>query len=219
MCVPRVVASGDTTLGQRFLVVSRERGVRTITPEGWSRFGRDLAALLEVPVSDCPFPTVSTAQFVVDHRDRLGLVGPLLTDGLADEIDRAIRQVAGVDRAVVTHGDPGSGNYLDDETGHGTLLDWETASVSPLGLDLGRAAFIGLMDHGHSGIPEQLVGGLVSGYFAEPRTAPLDRELVRAWIIIGGLQFIHGRHVQLLRPDRTPQVAARALETYIASVR
>jgi aminoglycoside phosphotransferase (APT) family kinase protein len=218
--VPQVIGSGDTPEGHQFLVMSREEGVRPITPEGWIRFGRDLAALLDVPISGCPFSYVTTAEFVADHRDRLDLVRPLVTDDLADEIEHAITQIAGVDQLVVTHGDPGSGNYLDNETGDGILLDWETASVSPFGLDLGRAAFIGLMDLGRSGIPDQLVAALIHGYLVgRSCDAKMGKELLRAWITVGGLQFIHGRHTQPLLPERTPQVAARALEIYLASAR
>ncbi|MFC4243401.1 aminoglycoside phosphotransferase family protein [Gryllotalpicola reticulitermitis] len=160
--VPRVVVSGTTPDGYPYLVITRENGVRTTTPEGWWRFGRDLASLLDVSTDSCPLPCITAAEFVTDHRDRLNLVRPLLTRALADEIDKAIAVVSGTTRLVVTHGDPGSGNYLDpgDNDGVGVLLDWETASVSPFGLDLGRAAFIGLMDLGRSGIPDQLATAL-----------------------------------------------------------
>jgi len=217
--VPQVVGSGVTPEGHQFLVISREDGVRTATPEGWIRFGRALAALLDVPVSGCPFPCVTTAEFIADHRERLDLVRPLVTNDLADEIAHAITQVAGVDQLVVTHGDPGSGNYLDDGTGDGTLLDWETASVSPFGLDLGRASFIGLLDLWRTGIPDQLVAAFSHGYVGRSPRAQMSAELLRAWITVGGLQFIHGRLIQPLLPERTPQVAARVLEVYLESAR
>ena len=218
--VPRVVAAGVTRVGRRFLVISHEEGVSTITPDGWARFGRDLAALLDVPTADCPFPRVTAAEFVTDHHERLHRVRPLLKDDLAEAISHAIAQIAGGDWLVVTHGDPGSGNYLDNATGDGTLLDWETASVSPFGLDLGRAAFIGLMDLRRSGIPDDLVAAFLRGYFGRsPLAAQMSGASLRAWITVGGLQFIHGRHTQPLVPERTPQVAAHVLETYLATVR
>ena len=218
--VAQVVGSGVTPDGHRFLVISREAGVRTVTPEGWARFGRDVAALLEVPVATCPFPRTSTAQFAADHRDRLELVRSLLKQKLAEEISDAIAQVAAVDRLVVTHGDPGSGNYLDNENGEGILLDWETASVSPFGLDLGRAVFIGLLDLGGSGIPDELVSAFIRGYTERsPLAAQMTGQRIRAWIIVGGLQFIHGRHTQPLLPERTAQVAANVLESYLTRAR
>lgn len=105
--VPEVIDSGNTPKGDRFLVISREEGARTITPEGWSRFGRSLATLLDVPTSGCPFTQVTTPEFVADHQERLDLVRTLVTDDLAHEIENAIIQIAAVDRLVVTHGDPG----------------------------------------------------------------------------------------------------------------
>lgn len=214
--VPAVIGSGITRDGRHFVVISREEGVSTSTPEGWERFGRDLAALLDVATAGCPFPFVTTAAFVADHHRRLQLVRPLLRDDLADEISRAITQISSSTRLVVTHGDPGSGNYLDNATGGGILLDWETASVSPFGLDLGRAAFIGLLDLRRSGIPGELVAAFIRGYTGRsPLAAQMSEELVRAWITVAGLQFIHGRHTQPLLPERAPQVAARVLESYL----
>lgn len=113
----------------------------------------------------------------------------LLGEDLADAITRELSRVASVARLVVTHGDPGSGNYLDNQSGRAVLLDWETASVAPFGLDLGRACFIGLMDLGQTGIAEQLVTALIHGYLAAA-SAPLEitPELLRAWTAVAGLQ-------------------------------
>ncbi|GAA4179994.1 aminoglycoside phosphotransferase family protein [Gryllotalpicola koreensis] len=220
--VPRVVAAGTTPTGEPFLVITRESGTRTNTPEGWWRFGRDLACLLDVSTDTCPFPRITATEFTADHRERLDLVRPLLAPSLAAEIDEAIAVISGTDHLVVTHGDPGSGNYLDsgNDDEPGVLLDWETASVSPQGIDLGRAVFIGLMDLGRSGIPDQLTAALVRGYTARAAVAArLDSAHLRAWTTIAGLQFIHGRFTQPLVPERTPKVAARVLETYLANAR
>lgn len=97
------------------------------------------------------------------------------------------------------------------------ILDWETASVSLFGLHAGRAAFIGLMDHGGTGCPAELYTAFVAGYrTALQDPAALDNDLLTAWVIVAGLQFIHGRLTQPLRPDRTPQVAANVLQTFLA---
>jgi hypothetical protein len=216
--VARVVASGVTGDGGRFLVVSREEGVPALTTDGWRRCGHDFAGLLDLPIQACPFPRVTTAEFVADHRQRLELVRPLLSNEVGQAISSAIGQVAATARLVVTHGDPGGGNYLDNPTGRGVLLDWETASVSPLGLDLGRAAFIGLLDLWQTGIPAELSCAFVRGYTSRSALARgLRGDLLHAWIIIGGLQFIHGRYTQPLMSERAPQVAARVLEHYLAN--
>jgi aminoglycoside phosphotransferase len=163
VCVPRVIDSGITENGGWFLAISREAGAPSLTADGWARCGHDFAGLLDVPIQACPFPRVTTADCVVDHRERLDLVRFLLNDDVVHAISSAIGQIAGTSRLVVTHGDPGGGNYLDNPAGRGVLLDWETASVSPLGLDLGRAAFIGLLDLWQTGIPEKLSSAFIHG--------------------------------------------------------
>ena len=132
-------------------------------------------------------------------------------------IERAIRRFESRDQLVLTHGDPGSGNYLDHPDG-GVILDWETASISPCGIDAGRAAFIALLDNAHTGIPEQLHTAVVDGY-RDGLTAgcALDRETLGAATVVAGLQFIHGRHVQPLRPERTERVAIDVLAAYLAT--
>lgn len=220
VCVPHVVGSGVAGDGRRYLVISREEGLSTVRPSGWARFGRDLAALLDISTADCSFPRVPTGKFVTDQREHLRLVQPLLEHDLVEAISHAITRISDGDRLVVTHGDPGSGNYLDNPAGDGLLLDWETASISPFGLDLGRAAFIGLMDLWQSGIPDQLVAAFIGGYTSRSLlAAQMSADLLRAWIVVGGLQFIHGRYTEPLMPERTPQVAAHVLETYLASAR
>jgi Ser/Thr protein kinase RdoA (MazF antagonist) len=185
-------------------------------PDGWARFGRDLATLLDVPVAGCPFRRVSIAEFVSDHTERLLAVRPLLAEHLIREIEGAIAAVAESDRLVITHGDPGTGNYLDreDDNSPGILLDWETATVSPFGLDLARAIFISLLDLRHTGISAQLAPALISGY-TERAAFTVSDALLRAWTTIAGLQFIHGRHLHPLRADRTPQIAAQTLSAYL----
>lgn len=215
--VPEVIASGTTEDGDPYLVLSREEGEFTSTAAGWERFGRDLARLAHIPISHCPLPRISTALFHDEHQRRLEVLEHLLDGALARQIEQALDQVRKVDQLVVTHGDPGTGNYLDNPSGRGVLLDWETASVSPYGLDLGRAAFIGFLDLGRSGIPQELASGLIRGYANASSVADqIDPDLLRSWITIGGLQFIHGRHTQPLRPDRTADIAAQVLADWLA---
>ncbi|AYG03318.1 aminoglycoside phosphotransferase family protein [Gryllotalpicola protaetiae] len=217
--VPRVIASGTTPDGLPFLVISREEGADTRTPGGWARFGRDLARLADISIDGCPFPVVPAAQFTADHRARLDLVRPLLATALASEIDAAIALISATDRLLVTHGDPGTGNYLDSgrDDVPGVLLDWETASVSPFGLDLGRSAFIALLDLRGTGIPDLLAAAVIRGYLERSTLADeLSEPVLRAWITIAGLQFIHGRHTQPLMPERTAEAAARVLADFVA---
>lgn len=157
--------------------------------------------------------------YVEPSQKRLSTVDGLIEVSLSAEIAAAIERVEASDRVVLTHGDPGSGNYLD--TGRtGIIIDWETASVGPFGLDAGRAAFIALMDLGHSGRPAALWAALVDGYRnALDDPAELSDELLTAWTIVAGLQFIHGRFIQPLRPDRTPETAADTLTQFLSRAR
>lgn len=220
--VPRVVATGATSHGRRFLVITREEGFHTESPDGWARFGRDLAALVRVPVSGCPLRCEPMARFQADHRERLDAVRPLVSPTLAVQIEEAIARVGQSTLMVVTHGDPGTGNYLDtgDDSRLGVLLDWETASVSPFGLDFGRAAFICMLDLRHSGIAEQLAPAFIRSYVESVApAAELTEQLSNSWIIVAALQFIHGRHMRPLVAERTPHAAARVLERYLATAR
>lgn len=209
--VPGVIAAWQPADGGYCLVLTREPGVRTHEPAGWWRMGFDLARLAAVDVDECPLPRVDAARFATDHLQRLEVVEPLINDH-ADEIRAAVQLIA-PGRPTLTHGDPGSGNYLDHETG-GTILDWETASVAPFGIDVGRAAFIALLDNANTGIPDELRSAVVDGYRAG-LPEPVDEAVVTAGVIVAGLQFIHGRHTRPLRPDRTADQAVAALANFI----
>jgi aminoglycoside phosphotransferase (APT) family kinase protein len=214
--VPSLVGEGTTSEGQLFLVLSHENGGRATTPSGWYRLGRDLAALAGVPIDGCPLPQVSPHEFAQDHRNRLGVLGSILDASVVRRIDAAIGRIGRVRSLTLTHGDPGSGNYLDN--GHcGVILDWENATIAPFGLDVGRAAFIALMDLGHTGVPSDLHAAVVQGYRDGLRGSnDLSEELLDSSIVVAGLQFIHGRFVRPLRMDRTHQAAAAALDSYLA---
>jgi aminoglycoside phosphotransferase (APT) family kinase protein len=213
--VPRVVSFGTDADGACFLVLSREPGVRPTEPGGWYRLGRDLAALPQVPVDDCTLRRTTAAEFVAEHLERLDVVTALLGGKTRRATAAAIRQFEVSDRLVLTHGDPGSGNYLEQHD-QGVILDWETASVGPYGVDAGRAAFIALLDNGHTGIPEELHAAVVCGYHdGLPADCALDQDTLSAATIVAGLQFIHGRHVEPLRPDRTPRIAIDVLAAYL----
>lgn len=214
--VPRLVADGTTAEGQLFLVLSREDGIRAKTPGGWHRLGRDLASLTGVPIDDCPLRRVSPREFADDHRKRLSVVEPMLDGSVVKQIGAAVERIGDVKWQTLTHGDPGSGNYLDSG-GVGVILDWEDATVAPFGIDVGRAAFIAVMDLGHTGRPTDLHDAVVQGYRdALPDAAGLSTDILSAATIVAGLQFIHGRFVRPLRAERTPQAAAAALDCFLA---
>lgn len=212
---PTVVASGTTESGEYFLVLTRENGVRPTDPDGWQRMGRDYARLASATITHCPLPTVQAEDFAADHTERLLTVKSLLTNPMHDQIQEAITRLATNTSLTLTHGDPGSGNYLDNRAG-GTILDWETASIAPFGLDVGRAAFIALLDLGDTGIPQQLHTAFVRGYQAAlPAEQSISDEVLHAGILVAGLQFAHGRHTRPLRADRTPHMVIDALTAYL----
>ncbi|HEY9291129.1 MAG TPA: aminoglycoside phosphotransferase family protein [Microlunatus sp.] len=211
---PAVVSSGTTQEGSYFLVLTKEDGVRTNTPDGWQRMGRGYALLSTAPTADCPLPRISAQDFAADHRERLTMIKSLLTEQDHDRIAAAIDHFAGSGEPVLTHGDPGSGNYLDSLQG-GTILDWETASIAPFGIDVGRAAFIAYLDNDHTGIPRQLHDAFIRGYRSALSDGSLSDDTLHSGTLIAALQFIHGRHTRPLRPDRTPAVAIDALAAYL----
>ena len=215
--VPRVIASATLADGAEVLVVTRAAGDRTYTPEGWRQSGRDLAALVGLDTAGWPLETIGTAEFCADHRDRLREIEALLARDVAAAITGALETVSTTRGLVIAHGDPGGGNYVLAAEGTGTLLDWETAVVAPFGLDIGRAAFIGLLDLSGSGLPRQLAAAVVDGYRAG--LAPgieIDDAVLRSWTIVAGLQFIHGRFTRPLLAERTPQAAVEVLERFLA---
>ena len=213
---PRVVASGTTDDGAFFLVLSREEGHRTTTLQGWGRLGFDVAKLASIPTVDCELARTEPQGFVDDHLERLSAVAPLLDRGHQGEIARAIDHIGRNSSLALTHGDPGSGNYLD-HPGGGTILDWETAHVAPFGLDAGRAAFIALLDLTRTGIARELHAGFVESYRSKlaNSTMRLDDETLHAATLAAALQFIHGRHTRPLRSDRTAQQAVATMSDYL----
>lgn len=179
--------------------------------------GQDYARLAGATITACPLPTIHHQDFAADHAERLNTVKPFIASQAHDEIRRAIQHFASVRDLALTHGDPGSGNYLDHQPG-GTILDWETASIAPFGIDAGRAAFIALLDNDHTGIPDHLHAAFIRGYRAAlPTEQQLSDETLHASILIAALQFIHGRYTQPLRQDRTPQMAVDALDGYLSA--
>ncbi|MGH8328041.1 MAG: aminoglycoside phosphotransferase family protein, partial [Steroidobacteraceae bacterium] len=171
-------------------------GTRPIDPAGWRRMGTALAKLAAVPLDGCPLRFVSNEQFACEHTMKLDAVRHLLPKMLATHIEQAIDRTRNpAFTPAFTHGDPGGGNFLDTATG-GVLLDWETASVSPFGLDFGRAHFIARLDIQCTGNGGSLARAVRDGYLSDVRGLTLSGEDPYTWTTVAGLQFIHKRWTQ-----------------------
>ena len=122
--------------------------------QAWERFGVALAGLPDLPWRGSGLRIYDHAEFVAGHQARIRDLGDGLSEPLNGVVDLDWLMSGPVPVAtplVLTHGDPGPGNFLDDG-GRGTLLDWEEAQVAPLGLDLARAMFIALPGVGPTGL-------------------------------------------------------------------
>lgn len=200
---PMLVAFGDGTLDDdpvRCLVTERCSGSAPATVEGWERMGRALARLTEVGHPDGLLPRLGPDEFVKEHADRVRELGAPLGPFLEPIPDWAAltqRTLRESTMVVLTHGDPGPGNYLD--TGStGTLVDWERAQISPIGLDLGRVMFIALLGSGPAGYQakdhQARCRAAAHGYLnAVANHWRPTAEDIRWWLSVAAIQFIHSR--------------------------
>jgi Phosphotransferase enzyme family len=192
---------------QACLVCDRARGEHPTSPAGWDRLGRALARLSQLPWDGSGLSVQAHSTFLAAHDSRI----------------RDLDKVAGRDCGgipwpsapagffelplVLTHGDPGPGNYLDDGF-EGTIIDWEDAHIAPCGLDLARAIFIALVGSG----PEGYVGqdhasrarSVVAGFSGGTELgAPLEGEM-SWWLSVAGAQFAHSRLMRAGEPGVLP---------------
>jgi hypothetical protein len=148
---PILVAFGDTTVdGERVscLVTERCSGSPPATVDGWERMGGALARLTEVGHPDGLLPRLEPDEFVTAHHDRVRELGAQLDPFVEPIPDWSVltrRTLPTATMMVLTHGDPGPGNYLD--TGStGTLVDCfdssgdRTDRSGPRPADVHRAA-------------------------------------------------------------------------------
>lgn len=179
--------------------------------EGWQRMGRALAALAKLPWAGSGLRTQDAASFRDAHERRVRDLGAPLREamtGVRDWPRLGSADHAAAGPLVLTHGDPGPGNFLHDGCA-GTLLDWEEAGVAPRGLDLGRATFIALLGSGPTGFVARdhhaRARSVANGYLAslEPGWAPSPPEL-RWWLTVAGVQFAHRRLQRAGRPGVRP---------------
>lgn len=173
--------------------------------------GRALARLADIPWAGCGLAVLDAPAFGDQHVQRIRELGvhlDALAETVADWTQLCSPAVPGASDLVITHGDPGPGNYLDDNA-TGTLIDWEAAHVAPIGLDLARATFIALLGAGPVGYVardhSQRARAVAHGYLAQlaERWRPTSEQL-RWWLTVAGIQFAHRRWQRAGQPGVPP---------------
>lgn len=202
------------------LVTVRVAGEPPRSVAAWRRMGAALARLATVPTQGSGLRASSEEEFVADHRHRVSAVREPLTSlpfG-AELLEQLNRPAPPLGPLVLTHADPGPGNYLDTADG-GVLLDWENAVIAPIGLDPARAAFIGLLELPHSGDPdhpEKAISAL-HGYAGAASWQP-DGDSLHWWLGVAGITFVYNRWRNADRPRTLPwQHAAGVLHTVLTT--
>lgn len=220
--VPSLFAAGAATIASErveCLVMQRRAGSPPTSIEGWRRMGRAYARLQQPRTVPAGLPTLDRASFGAEHAHRIGELGDLIVPFVASIPDWTILsagRVPGSAPQVLTHGDPGPGNFLDDGR-DGTIIDWEEAQIAPRGLDLARLVFIALLGAGPHGYAahdhRDRAHAVARGYLDAlgDRWRP-SREQSRWWITAAGVQFIHRRWELGGRPAPW-QDAAHVLQT------
>jgi aminoglycoside phosphotransferase len=201
----RLDASGKHP-GAVCLVTDRVAGAPPTSADGWDRLGRALGRLSRLPWQGSELATLDHGGFLALHERRVG------------DLDRAMRRDLGEllpavplpyleSPLVLTHGDPGPGNFLDDGA-EGTLIDWEDAQVAPRGLDLGRAIFIALSGAGPEGYVARegtaRAAAVARGLLAEADDWSPAPDEMRWWLGVAGVQFAHRRLERAGEPGVLP---------------
>jgi aminoglycoside phosphotransferase len=207
--------------GATCLIVDRVAGGPTSSLAGWDRLGRALARLAEVPWDGSGLTTLEHDAFRDLHERRIADLSTALSRDIEASLPPLPSSYAEAP-LVITHGDPGPGNFVDDGYA-GTLVDWEDAVVAPRGLDLGRARFIALLGVGPEGwVAEELEAraeAVTAGFLAEigGRDAAADRPPAKTiegelewWLAFAGVQFAHWRLERADAPRVPPWLDAVA---------
>ena len=201
--VPLLFASGAAVLGreQRECLVSERRaGSPPTSIDGWRRMGRAYARVAQRRDFPLVLPVLDVAVFGQMHAQRIRELDDLLAGRMAAIPDWAFLsspQVPESPPLVITHGDPGPGNFLDNGR-DGTIVDWEEAQIAPRGLDLARLVFIALLGSGPSGYlardHDRRARAAANGYLEviQDGWQPSRREWAW-WITAAGVQFVHRR--------------------------
>ncbi|MFT3862875.1 MAG: phosphotransferase [Solirubrobacterales bacterium] len=214
--VPRVVAAGTAAVdGERLacLVTERRGGETPTTVAGWWRMGRAFARLNVPAATGSGLPVLDHEAFGRGHARRVEELGDRiepLAVAVPDWARLVSPEVPEPGPLVLTHGDPGPGNFLDDG-GDGAVIDWEDALVAPRGLDLARLAFIALLGGGPSGFEGRdhraRADAVVDGYLdALDGSGSPGASASRWWTTVAGIQFVH-RRWQMGGPGRWQDAA------------
>jgi Phosphotransferase enzyme family len=199
------VASADDQ-GALCLVCDRAAGQHPHSLPGWERLGGALAGLSELPWRGSGLDTLDHRAFLAVHEARVEDLGAASGSDLGPRFP-ALPPSYPASPLVLTHGDPGPGNFLDDGAA-GTLIDWEDAYVAPRGLDLGRAAFIALLGAGPEGYAAAdnaaRSQAVVTGFLAASAGRSPDPDELRWWLTVAGIQFAHRRLERAGEPGVLP---------------
>jgi aminoglycoside phosphotransferase len=208
----RLDAAGEHP-GAVCLVSDRAVGETPTSADGWWRMGRALAGLSRLPWQASALETLDHDDFLGFHERRVDDLDHATGGDLSETLPAVPSGYAG-SPLIVTHGDPGPGNFLDDGSG-GTLIDWEDAQVAPRGLDLGRAIFIALAGSGPEGyVPSEQAsraGAVAGGFLAEANDWSPSPDEVRWWVSVAGVQFAHRRLERAGDPGVLPWLEAIAV--------
>ncbi len=214
---PRLRSAGTLVsaedCGAACLVSDRADGEAPRSLLGWGRLGRALARLSQLPWQGSDLDVRDHRVFLADHQRRVEDLGRALRSDLGERLPPVPRSYPD-SPMVVTHGDPGPGNFLDDGAA-GTLIDWEDAQVAPRGLDLGRAAFIALVGSGPEGYAAEAqaarLRAVIGGFLAESADWATDAAELSWWFGVAGVQFAHRRLERAGEPGVLPWLDAVAV--------
>jgi aminoglycoside phosphotransferase (APT) family kinase protein len=199
------VSSGEAA-GAACIVCDRVAGAPAATLPAWDRLGRSIARLGRMPWKGSRLSVHHHESFLAAHEARLDDLGAALGSDLPGTLPRAPASYSHAP-LVLTHGDPGPGNFLDDGFS-GTLIDWEDAGVAPRGLDLGRASFIALLGSGPEGYVAadrvERARSVVAGHLAETDDGFPKADELSWWLSVAGVQFAHRRLERAGEPGVLP---------------
>ncbi len=207
--VPKVHWFGAGRIGDepfaRCLVTERIVGKPAQSPASWSRMGETLQRLEGVPWRGSSLPVLDESRFVATHEERTSALGSRITSVSSSH------QTPSLGPLVLTHGDPGDGNYLESDT-RAVLIDWEHAQVAPRGLDLARAVFITLLRAAQSGSGDRNnARAVIAGYLKGSDWNPTTSEM-KWWFEVAGVQIVYNRLLGSDQPNVPPwQDAASVL--------
>ncbi len=199
-------------------MIDRVAGEPASSLPDWEGLGRALARLSRIPWQGSELTTLDHDDFLALHERRVEDLGRALGRDLGAGLP-PVPPSYPASSLVMTHGDPGPGNFLDDGA-DGTLIDWEDALVAPRGLDLGRATFIALLGSGPEGFVARdhaaRADAFLRGYLAEVDGSP-DQTKLDWWLSVAGVQFAHRRLERAGQPGVLPWLeAVKVLESALA---